>query len=169
MFIDTVISVLSTTLPRWESLTSSLPEELLWRRPAEGEWSAMECLQHLVDTERHVFPKRVVAFLQGQGFAAFNPDTMGSVGVTHPRPDELAAEFAEMRVATLELLGTLQEGDLSRRVTHQELGPVTLEEMLNEWAAHELMHMVQAERALMQPFIHACGPWEVYFKEHVVE
>ena len=36
---------------------------------------------------------------------------------------------------------------------HQELGPVTLEQLLHEWAAHDLMHTVQAERALMQPFI----------------
>ena len=43
-----------------------------------------------------------------------------------------------------------------------------MDELLNEWAAHDLMHTVQAERALMQPFIQGCGPWQHYFQDHVV-
>jgi hypothetical protein len=30
--------------------------------------------------------------------------------------------------------------------------------MIHEWAAHDLMHTIQGERALMQPFIADCGP-----------
>jgi hypothetical protein len=48
------------------------------------------------------------------------------------------------------------------------MGTVTLRQMLNEWAAHDLMHTVQAERALMQPFIDACGPWQRSFLDHWV-
>jgi hypothetical protein len=29
-----------------------------------------------------------------------------------------------------------------------------------------LMHLVQAEQALMQPFINGCGAWQVYFTRH---
>ncbi|MBA2285220.1 MAG: hypothetical protein H0W02_07045 [Ktedonobacteraceae bacterium] len=43
---------------------------------------------------------------------------------------------------------------------------MTLGELLHEWAAHDLMHTVQAERALMQPFILACGPWRSYLSDH---
>ncbi len=45
---------------------------------------------------------------------------------------------------------------------------VTLGEMAHEWAAHDLNHTVQAERALMQPFIQACGPWQRFFTDHVL-
>jgi hypothetical protein len=40
--------------------------------------------------------------------------------------------------------------------------------LLHEWGGHDLMHLVQAEQALMQPFIDGdgCGPWEVYFTQH---
>ena len=38
--------------------------------------------------------------------------------------------------------------------------------MLNEWAAHDLMHTVQAERSLMQPFIERCGAWREFFSDH---
>jgi hypothetical protein len=30
------------------------------------------------------------------------------------------------------------------------------------------MHTVQAERAMMQPFIRGCGPWLKYFVDHLV-
>ena len=42
-------------------------------------------------------------------------------------------------------------------------------ELLNEWVAHDTMHIVQAERALIQPFIPASGPWRGYFADHDVE
>lgn len=41
-------------------------------------------------------------------------------------------------------------------------------EMVNEWAGHDLNHTVQAERAIMQPFVRGCGPWQKYFSDHLV-
>jgi len=40
--------------------------------------------------------------------------------------------------------------------------------MLQYWAGHDLMHTVQAERAVMQPFIEAAGPWRPAFADHDV-
>ena len=78
----------------------------------------------------------------------------------------LAARFGEARARSLANLEMVSEADLERTAGHPELGQVTLREMLNEWAAHDLMHTVQAERAMMQPFIQGCGPWQIYFKDH---
>jgi hypothetical protein len=78
----------------------------------------------------------------------------------------MAAEFAQHRAASLTALSRVKPADLSRTARHSELGMVTLSELLHEWAAHDLMHTVQAERALMQPFIAGCGPWRPYFKDH---
>ena len=46
---------------------------------------------------------------------------------------------------------------------------MTLREMLSEWAAHDLNHTIQAERALIQPFLHESGPWIVYFTDHLIK
>ena len=159
-------AVLVGTPARWIELTQTLPEELLKQSPAPREWSAVECLQHLVDAERWVFPARISHFLSGQDFPAFDPDRQGTkfAGGT---PTELAAEFERLRAESVTVFAKIVPGDLTRRVRHQELGPVTLSELLHEWAAHDLMHTVQAERALMQPFIQQCGPWQTYFTDHV--
>jgi hypothetical protein len=74
-----VKTILSTTATRWKDLTDALSADMLIHRPAPGEWSAMECLQHLVDTERLVFPSRLQALLAGRDFEAFNPDTQSTV------------------------------------------------------------------------------------------
>ena len=161
------IPILQTTHLRWENLIKITSTELLERLPAPGEWSALDCLQHLVDTERWVFPVRVRAFLAGEDFPAFDPDSQGEISNRTLTGMELAAEFYALRRESLNLLETLKPADLDLQAVHGELGLVTLGEMLNEWAAHDLMHTVQAERALMQPFIQGSGPWQVYFADHV--
>jgi hypothetical protein len=159
-----VYTVLLLTPQRWLSLTGALPQELFTRPPAPGEWSALECLQHLLDTERDVFPVRVQYFLAGRDLVNYNPDEQGSK--VERSPQELAAEFARLREASLADLARVTPADLLRTARHSEFGIVSLGEMLHEWAAHDLNHTIQAERALMQPFITGSGPWRGYFRDH---
>ncbi len=165
--LSAAYAVLSTTTPRWDRLARDLPADLLARPAAPGQWSALNCLQHLIDTERFVFPSRVRAILTARDFDAFDPESQGIVAQTDRSAAELVAEFAALRAESLALFATLTPADLSRGAVHQELGPVTLSQLLHEWAGHDLMHTVQAERALMQPFIEGCGPWQVYFTDHL--
>ncbi len=158
--LEAVRALIGTTPERWIDMARALPVELLALPPAEGEWSAVECLQHLVDSER-VFQFRVQAFLAGRDFPNFDPDTQGSQPGAQT-PLALAEELARMRRESLRMLEKLSPADLEREARHGELGRVTLNEMLHNWAAHDLNHTVQAERALMQPFIRGCGPWNLY-------
>jgi hypothetical protein len=163
--LDTILPILQTTPARWQTLCETLPSDLLSRHPTEGEWSPLECLTHILDTEKNIFPVRVRAFLAGVNFPSFNPDKEGTASVSQT-PADMAAEFSALRVESLELLKTLKESDLARTAIHPELGQVTLEQLLQEWAAHDLNHTIQAEQALMQPYISGCGPWRKYFSDH---
>lgn len=166
--LSRVRTVLEATPLRWTSLMELLPQDLLTLAPAPGEWSALECLVHILDTERGVFPVRVQAFLAGQDFPGFNPDAEGSDAGSQS-PMALAIEFARLRQENLALLEQVKPADLERRARHAELGMVTLAQLLNEWATHDLNHTVQAERALMQPFLQGCGPWQMYFTDHLIQ
>lgn len=159
-------AVLATTPDRWDRLTQTLPADLLSKPPAAGEWSAVGCLQHLIDTEQ-IFIFRVQAFLDGRDFPDFNPDSEGTSPSQAVSPVELARRFGELRLKSLAAIEKLSPQDLKRQAQHAELGWVSLSQMLHEWAGHDLMHTVQAERALMQPFIQGCGPWHKYFIDHV--
>jgi hypothetical protein len=164
-----VRAVLSTSAARWQCMAENIPIELLTRVPAPKEWSALECLQHMIDTERWVFLIRLHAFLTGQSITAFNPDSQGYKSGPKPVPTALVSEFTSLRNLSLSLLAKLTPADLSLTAQHSELGQVRQDEMLCEWAGHDLMHIVQAERAVMQPFINGSGPWRGYFSDHDAE
>lgn len=161
-------SVLATSVDRWTAV-ARIDADVLARRPATGEWSALECLRHAVDTELAVFEARVRAILAGQDFPGFDPTAQGSTGTADETAVDLAARLAPMRATSLATLTGLVPADLDRTARHAELGVVTMAELLNQWAAHDTMHIVQAERALMQAFIPASGPWRSYFSDHDVD
>lgn len=161
-----VKAVLATTPPRWLNMTKTLPIDLLKRPPAVGEWSATECLIHLFDTE-HIFPTRLQALLAGQAISAFDPESQGTKNIA-ASPEQLATDFANLRQSSLAALERVTPLDFNRTAEHSELGTVTLGQLLHEWAAHDLTHTIQAERAIMQPFIHGSGSWRFYFQDHEV-
>ena len=165
--VEHIQAILATTSERWQRLVSALPIDLLARPAAEGEWSALRCLQHLVDTERLVFPVRFHAFLTGQAFTNFDPNAQHS-DPDAQTPEQLVAEFARRRQESLALLAQLKDDDLKRTAQHPQFGTVTLGQMLHTWAAHDLNHTVQAERALMQPFMLGSGPWRAFFRDHEI-
>ena len=163
--LSDVRSILTGTPARWSSLAQTIPAELFTRRPAPKEWSAIECLQHIIDTE-HSYQFRLQAFLYGRDFPAFDPDTEGTQVQEAQSPATLADEFIQLRQQSLKALERITPADFNLPARHPELGPVKLEQMLNAWAAHDLNHTVQAEQAMMQPFIVGSGPWQVFFSDH---
>ena len=164
---ENVRAVLATTPERWQRLVSTLPGDILTHPPAAGEWSAFDCLQHLLDSEKQNFPVRVRNFLAGEDFVDFDPNQSHDDAPAQT-PAQLVAAFVRARQESLALFDSLSDADLSRTALHPRFGTVTLEQMLHTWAAHDFNHTVQAERALMQPFIAGSGPWRDYFRDHDV-
>lgn len=168
--IDRLTDILRIDLERWRALASGLDRDLLARQPAPGEWSALQCLGHAADTEAQVFASRVRAIRDGQPtLPAYDPDVQGTPVTDATDPVALADRLTALRRESLALVATVTAEDLGKTSRHLELGPVTMEQLLNEWAAHDMMHVVQAERAVMQPFIPASGPWRHYFADHDAE
>jgi uncharacterized damage-inducible protein DinB len=165
--LEDVQAVLATTPERWQRLVSTLPGDLLTRPPATGEWSALNCLQHLVDAERVLFPARFRAFLAGQSLVDFDPH-QPHADLDLLTPEQLAATFTLHRQESLALLKQVTDDDLERTSQHPRFGTVTLGQLLQTWAAHDLNHTIQAERALMQPFMLGCGPWRAFFRDHEI-
>ena len=168
--IDRLVDILRIDIDRWRALATGLDRELLARPPAPGEWSALQCLGHAADTEAQVFASRIRAIMEGrETLPAYDPDVQGTPVTEATDPTTLAERLGNLRRDSLALLSTVTDEDLDKTSRHLELGTVTLRELLNEWAAHDVMHLVQAERAVMQPFIPASGPWRSYFADHDVE
>ena len=167
--VERLAAVLRINGERWQALATGLDRDLLARPPEPGEWSALDCLGHTADTEEAIFTWRIRAFLDGvEVLPSYDPDVQRTPITDATDPAELARQLAPRRDANVELVRSLTDADLDRGSRHSELGPVTLRQFLNEFWAHDTMHLVQAERALMQPFIPASGPWRSYFADHDV-
>lgn len=150
--------VLSTTAPRLVALTSTIPDDVLRRRPLINEWSPFEVLHHLLDTERLVFPPRIRAFLAGSATIE-NVDQNDVQWDMERTASAIVGELASLRNGTLALIATLTPYDLDREAVHSAYGRLTLAQMLHYYPAHDLTHLVQIERALIQPFLPGVGPW----------
>src|SRR5437660_11585882 len=135
--LDSARRLLSITPERWQSLAEAAPEELLNRPPAPGEWSAAECLNHLLVTERAVFGQRLRAILEGRDLAVFDPSARREPEPGRT-PREVAGALKGAREENLALLSGLTPSDLERSGRHLEYGMVPLHVLLNTWTAHDL-------------------------------
>jgi hypothetical protein len=119
-------------------------------RPEPTEWSVLECIGHLTDSEL-VTAARVRWIL-----AEDEPEIIGYDqdrwvdGLRHGRdePDDLIALFDVLRSANLRLLSTRASSDLERIGRHNERGPESYGLIVRLTAGHDRFHIAQAERAL---------------------
>jgi hypothetical protein len=167
--LEALRRVMSSTVPRWQMLVNSVPSELLERPPRPGEWSAAQCLEHLLVTERHVFGVRLRHLLEGRAeLIPYDPEAAREPGPERTTQDRLAA-LAEARQEHARMLAPLNAAALNCSSHHPEYGTTTLSMVLNTWAAHDLDHTIQAEQALMQVFIPHTGHWRWEFLAKDVE
>jgi hypothetical protein len=159
------IALLEKTPRLLETLLCDLPGELLHWKPAPDRWSISEVLAHLAALEQ-VYAERAlrmvaedspaIAKYDQPGAAAHGEYSRGSAG-------ENLAFFTRTRRSSLALLVGLPASAGSRTGVHSELGTITLAQVLNEWASHDLGHLRQiAELYRARAFHPHSGPFMKY-------
>jgi hypothetical protein len=85
------------------------------------------------------------------------------VGFSAGSPQEHLSRFTHARRELVQFLRTLPPEAGARTAQHSKLGLVTLEQMLNEWASHDLGHIRQiAELYRARAFHPHAGPFAAY-------
>jgi uncharacterized damage-inducible protein DinB len=144
-------------------------EQTLWK-PAPGRWSVAEILEHLSHVEGHYFRAALDVLLgesEGGEIAPYDQNAYDAAGTYSGRePEESFAHWEEQREDNVEfLLESLNARNLSRTAKHPELGPVTPEDLLNEWVFHDLGHVrqiIELVRAAM--YYPKLGPFQAQYK-----
>jgi hypothetical protein len=145
------------------ALLQECPEELVHSRYAEGSFSPLDVVGHLIHGEKTDWLVRVRHILEhgdSQPFAPFDRFAMREASVGRSM-DSLLDEFADLRAKNLRDLAEM-DLDLSMRGLHPELGPVTMRQLLATWAAHDLGHLAQIAKALAAYWRDDVGPWKAY-------
>jgi hypothetical protein len=164
--LDEAIAVLERTPGVARALFGGLPE--VWTTVDEGPetWRPIDVVGHfLIGEETDWIVRSRIILDQGESrpfdpfdrFAQFERYGGWSMG-------ELLDRFEALRSDNLATLRSWQltEADLARTGTHPRLGRVTLGQLIATWVAHDLDHLIQAQRAMARRYAEEVGPWTAF-------
>ena len=127
----------------------ALGDQAGWRFEP-GEWSANECVGHMIEAERRGFAGRIRRILAADrpdipaDLEDWDPPAVAEARRDHLRPAaELAAEFEALRADGVMLVRTLGPDAMARVGMHPAVGPLRVDELLGEWVHHDRNHIRQ--------------------------
>lgn len=124
-----------------QDLLEGINDADAYRKPEPGEASLAEFLEYLSHVEEHQFRQWVDAIMTGSNpeLVPYDRDGLLASGTYSGREaEESMAHWIERRDDNMEYLETLSPSDLTRTAMHPAAGPITLDAVLREWAAHDL-------------------------------
>ena len=121
-------------------------------RPAEGEWSALECLGHMTDSELVTAARyRWILSESEPPLVPFDQTAwVARQDRTADDPALLLEVFSVLRRANVALWRRTPVAERARCGLHAERGPESFELLFRLQAGHGRIHRAQAERALAQ-------------------
>lgn len=146
-----LVDTLKQTPPTLVRLTSDAPQAALDFRHAEGEWTIREILAHLVDDEMYVMRTRLERIIKEERPHLAPHDERAwyaSRNTSRDALDELLADFATQRAASLGIVTMLRDSDWAREGYQPEYGAFTAEKWLEHWVEHDTVHIKQIENIL---------------------
>jgi hypothetical protein len=134
-------------------------EDVRWK-PAPDRFSVGEVLAHLSHTEGHCYRARVDAFMTEENPEFASDDAQFHLELYRTMdPEDAFDHFEEQRDTNIEDLRALPPGSGERKAMHEKVGPITLAQMLHEWAMHDLGHIRQiAELVRARKHLAGAGP-----------
>jgi hypothetical protein len=141
-----VITTLASTPEKLRREIASMSSQEMKTRPAANKWSAQEVLAHLDDIEEVGMRARVAAMIETDNPILPSIDQekrAEEMKYNRKNPLKSLASFARQRQANVKWLNRLKPAQLKRGGTHQKVGELSVEELVTEWAFHDLGHLKQ--------------------------
>jgi uncharacterized damage-inducible protein DinB len=145
------LAVLRDTPERLATLVAGLDRARLTRPAAAGKWSVHDIVCHLADTEIvFAFRLRQTVAESHHVIQPFDQDAWAAPYARLESADALRA-FAAVRLWNLGFLGAVLPAAHARPVTHPERGTMTLQDIVETMAGHDLNHTRQVEMLATRP------------------
>src|SRR5579862_1730164 len=152
-----VLDVLSTTPQKLAKELSVLSRREIITRPAEGKWSVQEILAHLADVEELVMRARVAAMIEQENpmLSPFDQEAR-AVELEYDKIDarKSLASLVRQRRSNVRWLKKLRPAQFKRQGNHEGVGVISVEDLVTEWAFHDISHLRQildVKRRLLFP------------------
>jgi hypothetical protein len=141
-----VVAILASTPEKLKREIASMSLREMKTRPAANKWSVQEVLAHLDDIEEIGMRARVAAMIERDNTTLPSIDQekrAGEMKYNRKNPLKSLASFARQRQANVKWLNKLRPAQLKRGGRHQKAGEISVEELVTEWAFHDLGHIKQ--------------------------
>ena len=141
-----VIVILASTPDKLSREIASMSLKEMKSRPAADKWSVQEVLAHLDDVEEIGMRTRVAAMVEAENplLPSFDQEKRAQeMKYNHKPPLKSLASLTRQRKANVNWLARLSPTQLKRRGTHEKVGDLSVEELVTEWAFHDLGHLKQ--------------------------
>lgn len=141
-----LIKDLGETNPALTKLTAALSDAALDFRPTPNDWSTREILAHLVDDEMYVNRLRLERIVKEDHPNLAPHDAQkwfANRNQARDGRDELLADFAQQRQASMMMIKMLRESDWARMGFQPEYGEFSAEGWLSYWLKHDVVHLEQ--------------------------
>ena len=144
-----IIDQLEINAQVFKSLLKAVPERMYRWKPAADKWSLLEIICHLYDEEREDFRTRVRITLEGP--AKTLPGINPILWVTereYQKQDYFhkLLDFLSEREKSVEWLRSLEAPAWGNVHLHPKLGPMSASLFLNNWLAHDYLHIRQINK-----------------------
>ena len=161
------LAVLEQTPIIFEKIVSTATEDQLHWKPSMERWSISEVLAHLTEAEDAAFRSRVKRMLEEENpkLPSYDQIAAYAAGKYAGRARENLKKFCHERDRSLSWLRYVPPAMATRTGQHAALGPITVGQLMNEWAFHDLGHIRQvAELLRSRAFFPQMGPFQQYYK-----
>jgi DinB superfamily len=142
------------------------PEEAIWK-PAPDRWSIAEVLAHMADVEVAVFRGRIEKMMAEKNPAVLPYDQNAAYAegkYSRGRARENLKLFCHERDRSLSALRYVTLAAAGRTAKHAELGTITVGQIMNQWAFHDLGHIKQISELYRTRAFHPyTGPFQAQY------
>jgi len=140
-------------------------DDVRWK-PAPDRFSIGEVLAHLSHSEGHCYRARLDRFKSEDNPTFESDDAQQHLALYRDAdPEDAFDHFEEQRETNIEFLRDLPPGFGKRTAVHETAGSITVAQMLNEWALHDLGHIRQiAELVRARKHLAAAGPLGSFYQ-----
>lgn len=153
---DKIISELKYNIDIFEILLKDLSNELIYWKPKDNSWCILEIVCHLIDIEKEDFRKRVFHLLENPGSP---PPVVESKNWPTERkyleqsfPLKLEEFMHERNISVVGLLA-FHSPDWNNSYQHTKWGTLSSKFFLNNWLAHDYLHIRQITKLKYQYLI----------------
>jgi uncharacterized damage-inducible protein DinB len=156
------VSLLEKTPAILEALLRDVPADILEWKPAADRWSISEVLEHLLAIEQ-LYGDRAKRIVVDNNPTLARYEESDQAQIRKKTARQYLDEFVALRQAHYFFWHGIPSSAGSRTGVHPEMGAVTLLQLLNELANHDLGHLRQiAELYRTKAFYPNAGPFQRY-------